>query len=43
MTYDYTLLASLRKPVTIVIGTMGVFVAAWVVGRLDVSIGKKKL
>jgi len=41
VTYDYPLLASLRKPVTIVVGTMAVFVAAWVVGRLDVSIGKK--
>jgi oligosaccharyltransferase complex subunit alpha (ribophorin I) len=41
VTYDYSFLASLRKPVTIVVGTMGVFIAAWVVGRLDVSIGKK--
>jgi len=41
VTYDYSFLASLRKPVTIMIGTMGVFIAAWVVGRLDVSIGKK--
>ncbi|KAI9880015.1 MAG: dolichyl-diphosphooligosaccharide--protein glycosyltransferase subunit 1 [Pleopsidium flavum] len=41
VTYEYPFMAGLRKPLTIILGVMGVFLAAWTVGRLDVSIGKK--
>jgi oligosaccharyltransferase complex subunit alpha (ribophorin I) len=34
--------AGLRKPVTIFVGILGVFTAAWLVGSLDVSIGKRR-
>ena len=41
VTYDYPFSAAFRKPVTIFLGVISVFATAWVVGRLDVSIGKK--
>lgn len=41
VTYDYTLWDGMRKPVTIVAGVLAVFVAAWVVGNIDVSIKKR--
>lgn len=31
----------MRKPVTIVAGVLAVFVTAWVVGNIDVSIKKR--
>ncbi|MCJ1300429.1 dolichyl-diphosphooligosaccharide--protein glycosyltransferase subunit 1 [Hypocenomyce scalaris] len=40
ITYDYPLIAGFRKPITIFIGVVSVFAAAWSIGRLDVSIGK---
>ncbi|KAI9812039.1 MAG: dolichyl-diphosphooligosaccharide--protein glycosyltransferase subunit 1 [Pycnora praestabilis] len=40
VTYDYPLTAGLRKPITIFLGVLSVFVMAWGIGRLDVSIGK---
>jgi oligosaccharyltransferase complex subunit alpha (ribophorin I) len=42
VTYDYSWTAGFRKPVVITLGMFGVFAAAWVVGNLDTSIGKKK-
>jgi oligosaccharyltransferase complex subunit alpha (ribophorin I) len=42
VTYQYTFLAALRKPVIIFTTVAGVFVVAWLVGSLDTSIGKKK-
>ncbi|PWY92947.1 oligosaccharyltransferase alpha subunit ostA [Aspergillus heteromorphus CBS 117.55] len=41
LTYDYSLWDSLRKPVTITAGLLTVFVAAWAVGNIDVSIKKR--
>ena len=40
VTYDYPLTAAFRKPVTIFAAVVGVFVTAWGIGSLDVSIGK---
>ncbi|KAJ8608015.1 hypothetical protein MRB53_039921 [Persea americana] len=42
VTYDYPFLTSFRKPLTIFTALMLVFAASWVVGNLDVSIGKKQ-
>lgn len=42
VTYDYPFSARFRKPLTITAGLLAVFVVAWVVGNLDVSIGSKK-
>ncbi|MCJ1254195.1 dolichyl-diphosphooligosaccharide--protein glycosyltransferase subunit 1 [Lignoscripta atroalba] len=41
VTYDYSFTAGFRKPVTIFLGVIAVFAAAWAIGRLDVSIGGK--
>ncbi|MCJ1396631.1 dolichyl-diphosphooligosaccharide--protein glycosyltransferase subunit 1 [Xylographa bjoerkii] len=41
VTYEYPMTAGLRKPITIFLGVMAVFTTAWVVGRVDTSIGKK--
>ena len=40
VTYDYPLLAAFRKPLIIFAGVMAVFVTAWGIGTLDISIGK---
>ncbi|KAF7185812.1 Dolichyl-diphosphooligosaccharide--protein glycosyltransferase subunit 1 [Pseudocercospora fuligena] len=42
VTYDYPFSARFRKPLTITAGFAVVFVTAWVIGNLDVSIGKKQ-
>ncbi|KAF2195445.1 Ribophorin I [Zopfia rhizophila CBS 207.26] len=42
VTYDYPWTAGFRKPIVITLGMFGVFFVAWVVGNLDISIGKKK-
>ncbi|KAI5364049.1 Putative ribophorin I [Septoria linicola] len=42
VTYDYTTLAMLRKPLTIFSGLVALFVTVYVVATLDVSIGKKQ-
>lgn len=42
VTYEYPFLASLRKPMTIFAGMMAVLFGAWVIGRLDVSIGVQR-
>ncbi|KIV80220.1 hypothetical protein PV11_07736 [Exophiala sideris] len=42
VTYQYTFLAALRKPVTLFASVSAVFVVAWLVGSVDTSIGKKK-
>ena len=41
ITYDYPWVAGLRKPLTIAVAMFGVYFTAWVVGNLDVRIGKK--
>lgn len=41
VTYDYPLLAGFRKPIAIFTSFMGVFGLAYLVSRLDVSIGRK--
>jgi oligosaccharyltransferase complex subunit alpha (ribophorin I) len=43
VTYDYSWIAGLRKPLTIAVSIFGVFFAAWVIGTLDFRIGKKKI
>ncbi|KAF2730094.1 oligosaccharyltransferase alpha subunit [Polyplosphaeria fusca] len=43
VTYDYPWTAGFRKPIVITLGAFVVFTAAWVVGNLDTSIGKKKV
>ncbi|EAS35662.3 oligosaccharyltransferase alpha subunit ostA [Coccidioides immitis RS] len=40
VTYDYPFLASFRKPMAVFVGMLSVFVAAWVIGNIDVSIKK---
>ena len=40
VTYDYPFTAAFLKPITIVAGVFAIFVGAWVIGQLDVSIGK---
>ena len=42
VTYDYPFSARFRKPLTIFGGVAAVFVVAWIIGTLDVSIGKKQ-
>ena len=42
VTYDYPFSARLRKPLTIFAGLLLIFGVSWVVGNLDVSIGKKQ-
>lgn len=40
VTYDYPFTAAFTKPITIFAGVFAVFIAAWGIGQLDVSIGK---
>ena len=40
VTYDYPFAAAFTKPISIFAGVLAVFVAAWGIGQLDVSIGK---
>ena len=42
VTYDYPFAAKFRKPLTIFAGLTLVFVVSWVIGNLDVSIGRKR-
>lgn len=42
ITYEYPFAARFTKPITITAGFFAVFVIAYIVGNLDVSIGKKK-
>ena len=42
VTYEYPFSARFRKPLTIFAGLMAVFAVSWVVGNLDVSIGRKQ-
>lgn len=42
VTYDYPFAAHFRKPLTIFAGLLVIFGVSWVVGNLDVSIGKKQ-
>ena len=42
VTYDYPYSARFRKPLTIFAGFTVIFAVSWVVGNLDVRIGKKQ-
>lgn len=42
VTYDYSTAAALRKPLTFFAGLILVFIASWIIGNLDVSIGKRQ-
>lgn len=42
VTYDYPLLAGLRKPLVIFGSVASLFVATWFIGSLDVSIAGSK-
>lgn len=42
VTYDYPFLAAFRKPATIFAAMLVVFAASWVIGNLDVTIGKRQ-
>jgi oligosaccharyltransferase complex subunit alpha (ribophorin I) len=42
VTYQYGLMSALRKPISIVVGMVGVFGVVWAVGCVDTSIGKKR-
>lgn len=42
VTYDYPFLAMFRKPMAVFVGALTVFVAAWLVSRIDTSIGKRE-
>jgi len=41
VTYDYPFLAGFRKPIVIFSSLMGTFGVAYLISRLDVSIGRK--
>jgi len=41
VTYDHSMIDALRKPLTIFAGLLTVFVAAWGIGKIDVSIKKR--
>lgn len=41
VSYDYPFTALLRKPLTVTVGMLSIFVAIWLVGNLDVSIKKR--
>ena len=42
VTYDYPLLAGLRKPLVIFATIFGLFFATWAIGSIDVGIKGKK-
>ena len=42
VTYDYPLLAGLRKPLVIFASFVSLFAAVWAIGSLDVGIKGKK-
>ncbi|KAK0849806.1 dolichyl-diphosphooligosaccharide--protein glycosyltransferase subunit 1 [Friedmanniomyces endolithicus] len=42
VTYEYPFAARFRKPLVIFAGLLAVFAVSWVVGNLDVSIGRKQ-
>ena len=42
VTYDYPLLAGLRKPLMIFMGFISLFAAAWAIGSVDVGIHGKR-
>ena len=42
VTYDYPFAARFRKPLTIFGGVLVIFAVSWVLGNLDVRIGKKQ-
>ncbi|TPX16440.1 uncharacterized protein E0L32_003734 [Thyridium curvatum] len=42
ITYDYSLMASLRKPILVFTSTIGVLVAAWLIGGVNVQFSSRK-
>lgn len=43
VSYEYTLFAALRKPLSVAVGIAGVFGVVWAVGLVDNSIGRRKV
>jgi oligosaccharyltransferase complex subunit alpha (ribophorin I) len=43
VTYEYPLLAGLRKPMILFASVTALFVAAWAIGSLDVGIAGRKV
>ena len=41
VTYDYPFIAAFRKPITVFLGVASVFVTAWAIAKLDISIAGK--
>ncbi|OAA54326.1 oligosaccharyl transferase subunit [Niveomyces insectorum RCEF 264] len=41
VTYDYPLLASLRKPLVVFGSTLSLFIAAWLIGNVELKFSKK--
>lgn len=41
VTYDYSLLSSLRKPIVVFSSVLGLFVAAYVIGGVELKFSKK--
>lgn len=42
VSYDYSLSASLRKPLIVFVSMLGLFVSAWVIGGVEVKFSSKK-
>lgn len=42
VSYEYPFIASLRKPFIVFASMMGVFVAAWIIGGVEVKFSSKK-
>ena len=42
VSYDYPLVASLRKPFIVFTSMLGVFVAAWILGGVEMKFSTKK-
>jgi len=42
VSYDYPFMASLRKPLVVFSSMMAVFVAAWIIGGVELKFSSKK-
>lgn len=42
VTYDYPASAGYRKPLTLVVGMVGLFVGVWAFSKMDTTISVKK-
>jgi oligosaccharyltransferase complex subunit alpha (ribophorin I) len=41
VTYDYSLIAALRKPLVVFASMVGVFASAWIIGGVDMKFTRK--